>query len=191
MTYLPRAIYLSNDEMAKYILDIPTVGWSWKPVGVTWHNTGIPTLKQWDNYPQGVKDSWGDNLDHYYKFNEHWHAGPHACGTPDEAIVLGEFRANGVHASCFNSDHFGVETVGDFRTGSDDPLTGRGLLSMQSSANIIAALLIRMGWSVMKINFHRECTRDGHPCPGNLVTDDWAIGLVKARMTELKSKVAA
>ena len=188
MTYLPRAIYLDLDDMAKYILAIPATGWSWKPVGVTWHNTGVPTLKQWDNWPKPVCDAWGDNLDHYYKYEERWHAGPHACGTPDKGIVLGDFRANGVHASCFNSDHFGVETVGDFRKGSDDPLSGRGLLSMQSSANIIAALCLRMGWSVMKINFHRECTRDHHACPGDLVTDEWAIGLVKARMGVLKAK---
>lgn len=183
MTYLPRSIYLDLDDMAKFILAIPATGWSWKPVGITWHNTGVPSLKQWDAYPQAVKDAWGDNLDHYYKIDEHWHAGPHACGTPDKGIVLGEFRADGVHASCYNGDHFGIETVGDFRTGGDDPLTGRGLLSMQSSANIIAALCKRMGWEPAKvINFHRSCTRDGHPCPGNLVTDQWAVGLVEARL---------
>ena len=186
MTYLPHTIYLDLDDMAKYILAIPTTGWSWRPVGITWHNTGVPSLKQWEAYPQAVKDAWGDNLDHYYKMNEGWHAGPHACGTPDKGIILGEFRANGVHASCYNGDHFGIETVGDFRTGGDDPLSGRGLLSMQSSANIIAALCKRMGWEPAKvINFHRECKRDGHPCPGNLVTDQWALGLVEARLVEL------
>src|ERR1700722_16701618 len=97
MTYLPHPYYLNADDMAKFILAIPTTGWTWKPVGVTWHNTGVPTLKQWDAYPPAVKAGWGANLDHYYKFNEGWHAGPHACGTPDEGIVLGEFRANGVH----------------------------------------------------------------------------------------------
>ena len=177
--------------MAKYILSIPTTGWTWKPVGVTWHNTGIPTLVEWLKWPLPVRQTWGDNLNHYYKYNERWHAGPHACGTPDSGIILGDFRANGIHSTCFNSDHFGIETVGDFRKGGDDPMCPAGLASMQSSANIIAALCLRMSWSVMKINFHRECTRDKHACPGDLVTDDWAIGLVKARMDILKSKVAA
>jgi len=186
MTYLPRALYLDPDEMAKFILAIPAPGWSWKPVGITWHNTGVPSLKQWDAWPQAVKDAWGDNLDHYYRMNEGWHAGPHACGTPDKGIVLGEFRADGVHASCFNADHFGIETVGDFRSGGDDPLAGRGLLSMKSSANIIAALCKRMGWEPAGVvNFHRECRRDGHACPGDLVTDVWAIRLVEARLAEL------
>jgi hypothetical protein len=120
--------------------------------------------------------------------NEGWHAGPHACGTPDKGIVLGEFRADGVHASCFNADHFGIETVGDFRSGGDDPLAGRGLLSMKSSANIIAALCKRMGWEPAGVvNFHRECRRDGHACPGDLVTDVWAIRLVKAAVEAFQS----
>lgn len=186
MTFLPRAIYLDMDDMVKFILAIPVTGWTWAPKGITWHNTGAPTLREWDDYPQPVKDAWGDNLDHYYRFDEGWHAGPHAAGTPDKGIVLGEFRANGVHASCWNSDRFGIETVGDFRTGSDDPFIGRGLLSMQSSANIVAALCKRMGWQPRAvINFHRECTRDGHACPGNLVTDEWAIRLAETRFAQI------
>jgi hypothetical protein len=186
MTYLPRPIYLSDDDMAKYILAIPTTAWTWKPVGITWHNTGVPSLKEWDAYSDPVKRAWGDNLDHYYKYNERWHAGPHACGTPDFGIVLGDFRANGVHASCFNADHFGFETVGDFRHGGDDPSNGRGLLSMRSSANIIAATCKLLGWEPAKVvNFHRMCTQDGHPCPGDLVPDAWAIGLVEARLKVL------
>lgn len=194
MTFLPHTIYLSLDDMVTYILAIPTTGWSWKPVGITWHNTGNPTLKMWDAYPQAVKNAWGDNLDHYYRTDPttHWHAGPHAAGTPDEGIVLGEFTANGVHSRCYNSDHFGIETVGDFRTGGDDPLTGRGLLSMQSSANIIAALCKRMNWVPGNvINFHRQCTQDHHACPGDLVTDAWALGLVTARLAVLNGSSPA
>ena len=188
MTYLPQPFYLDRDDMVKFILAIPTMGWTWKPVGITWHSVtrGSPNLKQWAAYPQAVKAAWGANLDHYYKTDEGWHAGPHFAGTPDESFVLCEPRANGVHASCFNSDHFGIETVGDFRTGGDDPLSGPGLASMQSSANIIAALCKRMGWEPAKvINFHRDCPRDGHACPGNLVSNTWAIGLVESQLAYL------
>lgn len=191
MTYLPRAIYLNDNDMVQYITEtIPVTGWTWKPVGITWHNTGIPTLKQWDAYPAPVKAAWGDNLEHYYKFNEHWHAGPHFCGTPDGGIALGEMRADGVHASCYNSDHYGIETIGDFRHGSDDPTSPRGLASMRSSANIIAALCQRLRWDPTKvINFHRSCARDGHPCPGDLVSDAWAIGLVVVRLAQLQGRI--
>ncbi len=192
MTYLPRALYLDPYDMTKFILAIPQTGWTWKPAGISWHNTGAPTLAQWDNeYSQPVRDAWGDNYDHYCKFDEGWHAGPHAVGAPDKSIVLGEFRANGVHASCWNSDHFGIETVGDFRHGSDDPLNGRGFLSMQGSANIIASLCKRMGWNPRSvINFHRGCKRDQHACPGDLVADDWAISLVETRFIELGGTIA-
>ena len=186
MSYLPQPYYLNTADMVKWILAIPTSGWTWKPVGVTWHNTGRPTIVQWDAYPEPIKKAWGANLDYYYRFGMGWHAGPHFAATPDDSFVLGEPRANGVHASCFNADHFGVETVGDFRTGGDDPLSGRGLASMENAGNIIAALCKRMGWEPRKvINFHRDCTRDHHACPGNLVTNDWAIGLVETRIVSL------
>lgn len=192
MTFLPHPYYLNTDDMAKFIFAIPVSNWTWKPVGVTWHNSGDPDLKKWAAYPEAVRQAWGANLDHYYKFDKGWHSGPHFAGTPEGAFVLCEPRANGVHASCFNSDHFGIETIGDFRTGGDDPLSGRGLLSMQSSANIIAALCIRMGWNPTKvINFHRDCPKDGHPCPGNLVTDGWALSLVYARLAILNGTAPA
>src|SRR5208282_216456 len=187
--FLPRTLYLDLDEMAKWILAIPTTGWSWSPKEVMWHNTGAPTLYQWDHqYSQTVRDCWGDNYDHYCTINQGWHSGPHFCGAPDKSIVLCEPRANGVHCRCANEIAFGVETVGDFRTGSDDPLTGRGLLSMQASANIIAALCMRMKWdpTAKYITFHRTCIQDHHACPGNLVTDAWAIGLVSTRFATLR-----
>jgi hypothetical protein len=191
MTFLPHAPYLDADEMAKFILAIPETGWTWSPVGVTWHNTASPSLAQWDGWPEAVREAWGDNYDHYCKIDQRWHSGPHFCATPDKSFVLCEPRADGVHASCFNRDHFGVETVGDFRAGADDPLSGRGLAAMQSAANIVAALCLRMGWDPEKaINFHRDCLQDHHPCPGALVTNEWAIGLVKARMVMELSRPA-
>ncbi len=182
--FLPSPYYLDAADMAKFILSIPSTGWTWKPIGITWHNTAAPDISRWSAYPDTVKANWGANYDHYCKFEQGWHSGPHFCATPDKSFVLCEPRADGVHASCFNHDHFGVETVGDFRHGADDPLTGRGLASMQNAANIIAALCKRMGWAdpAKVVNFHRECRQDHHDCPGSLVTADWAIGLVKERM---------
>lgn len=186
MTFLPKSYYLDADDMAKFILSIPTTGWTWAPVGVTWHNTGAPTLSQWDAYPDAVKAGWGGNYDHYCRVDQGWHSGPHFCATPDKSFVLAEPRADGVHASCFNRDHFGVETVGDFRHGSDDPLSGRGLASMKAAANVIAALCLRMGWTPARaVNFHRDCPQDHHACPGDLVTNAWALSLVTGRMGEL------
>jgi N-acetylmuramoyl-L-alanine amidase len=189
VSFLPKPYYLDRDDMVKFVLGIPRTGWTWEPVGITWHNTAAPSLKQWDAYPEAVKEAWGSNYDHYCKFDQRWHSGPHFCATPDNSFVLCEPRADGIHSTCFNSTHFGVETVGDFRHGADDPLSGRGLASMQNAALIIAALCKRMGWAPTRVvNFHRECTRDHHACPGDLVTDDWALRLVVANLTALNKQ---
>ncbi len=184
--FLPRTLYLDAADMAAFIAAIPKSGWTWSPVGITWHNTAEPDLGQWDAWPQRVKEAWGDNYDHYCRFEQRWHSGPHFCATPDRSFVLCEPRADGVHASCFNRTHFGVETVGNFCRGGDDPLTGRGLASMQAAANIIAALCKRMSWTPSKaINFHRQCPADHHDCPGSRVTREWAVGLVESRLASL------
>ena len=114
VAYLPSTLYLHPDEMVADILAIPHTGLSWSPTGGTFHNTAAPSLGQWNTYSPATRLAWGDNLNRYYR-GLGWHAGPHACGTPEGyAIKLGDWRANGVHASCFNSNHYGVETVGNF-----------------------------------------------------------------------------
>ena len=201
MSYLSDALYLTPDQMVADILAIPHAaflpnpnsGRVWSPQGGTWHNTGAPSLGQWNTYSLSEKRNWGNNLNRYYK-GMGWHSGPHACGTPEGyAIKLGDWRADGIHASCWNSTRFGVETVGNFCTGGDDPKSGRGLESMKSTANIFAALCVRFNWKARSaINFHRECEQDHHACPGNLVDDDFAWSLIEERMAEiLKSPVHA
>lgn len=194
MAYLLDALYLTPDRMVADILAIPhgamlpnlSTGRVWAPQGGTWHNTGAPSLGQWNVYSQPQRSAWGNNLNRYYK-GMGWHAGPHACGTPDGyAIKLGDWKADGVHASCWNSTRYGVETVGNFCSGGDDPKSGQGLASMKSTANIFAALCVRFGWEPRKaINFHRECEQDHHACPGNLVDDDFAWSLIEERLVEI------
>ena len=198
MTYLPKAQYLTDNEMIANILAIPATGFKpnpntnriWSPKGVTWHNSGNPGLGLWNKYSEATKLAWGDNLNHYYK-GMGWHSGPHACGTPSGyGIKLCDWQADGIHASCYNEDHFGVETVGNFCTSGDDPTTGDGLAAMQSSANIIAALCVRFNFDVgTQVNFHRECTEDHHACPGNLVTDNFAWNLVIDRVNDIQKSM--
>ena len=195
MTFLPKTLRFTRDEMTSYILAIPQTGFKanpntgviWSPKGVVWHNASIPDLKIWASYTEAQKEAWGDNYDFFCKTVQHWHASPHAMGTPEAwSIVLGDLQADGVHDSCRNSNYFGVETVGNFEVGADDPKTGAGLAAMQASANIIAALCIRFGFDPYRdIDFHRNCLRDKHACPGSLVTDAWAISLVENRIKEI------
>lgn len=199
MAYLVKAEYLTDDQIVADILAIPKIGFKpnpntgriWAPIGVTWHNTGNPGLGLWNGYPEATKSEWGDNLNRYYK-SMGWHSGPHACGTPSGyAIKLCDWLADGIHATCYNEDHFGVETVLNAATGGDDPTTGAGLAAMKSTANIIAALCIRFGWQPLTaVNFHRECSADHHSCPGNLVSNEFALGLVDARIAEIRSEAS-
>ena len=200
MTYLAKAEYLNDEQISADILAIPATGFKpnpnngrvWAPKGVTWHNTGAPSIGQWNTYSDAQKSAWGDNLNNYYR-GMGWHAGPHAVGTPaGYAIKLGDWQADGIHASCWNADHFGIETVGNFCTGGDDPLSGEGLAAMKSSANVIAALCVRFGWEPRAaVNFHRECEADHHSCPGDRVSDEFAWGLVEARIAEIKGTTPA
>lgn len=188
MSFLSNPLRLTADEVVKYVLALDKKALRWAPVGVTWHNAGMPNLKTWAGYPENVKEAWGRNYDFYCHTTQHWHSGPHGMGTPDGwAFILCDLLADGVHASCFNHDHFGFETVGDFSSSADDPLTGPGLAAMQSTTNLIAAICAWLGFDPDKaINFHRECARDGHPCPGSRVTDIAAKSMVRVRLAEIK-----
>lgn len=192
MSFLSNPLRLTADDVVKYVLALDKRALRWRPVGVTWHNAGMPNLKTWAGYPENVKEAWGRNYDFYCHVTNGWHSGPHGMGTPDGwAFVLCDLLADGVHASCFNHDHYGFETVGDFAEGADDPLAGPGLAAMQSTANLIAAVCEWQGFDPdTAINFHRQCARDGHPCPGARVTDVWAKDLVKARLAVIKGMPA-
>jgi len=200
MSFLNPVLRLDRDAMVAYILAIPTTGFRpnpndgvvWAPKGVVWHNTGSPSLGLWDSWPETTRENYINGLNAYYR-KMGWHSGPHAMGTPETwSAVLCDLQADGVHDSCRNADHFGVETVLNAVPGGDDPTTGRGLLAMQASANIIAALCIRFGFDPKTaIDFHRTCTNDHHACPGVLVTNEFAIRLVEARMEEIKSAAPA
>ena len=187
MTFLAKPLRLSRDDMTRYILALDKSRLTWRPLGVTLHNAARPNLKDWAGYSEAQKEAWGANYDSYCKTHNRWHSGPHFMATPDGwSYVLCDPYADGVHASCFNRDHYGVETVGDYALNADDPMTGPGLAAMLASANIVASLCARFGWSAqVAMNFHRQCARDAHSCPGARVTDVWAIGLVATRLREI------
>ena len=196
MTFLADALRLDAADMTKYILAIsdtgflpnPNTGLVWTPKGVVLHNTAVPSLGLWNTYSDVQKSNWGNNLNNYYK-GMHWHSGPHFCGTPESwSVVLCDPLADGVHDTCRNATYFGVETVGNFAPGADDPTQGPGLAALQASVNIIASLCVRFDFDPDNdIDFHRNCKADGHLCPGTLVTDAWAIQLIKAQVTAIKA----
>lgn len=186
MTYLPKALRYERDAMVAAIMAIAP---AWSPKFVVLHNTASPSLAQWKAYSPAQKESWGDNLNAYYR-RMGWHSGPHLAATPEPwSYVLCDLNNDGVHASCFNHVAYGLEMVGDFRPGGDafDPAV------RDSAVNILAALHVRFGWDpdsyiygVRGLHFHCECKADNHACPGAEVSKSDMITRILNRMAEIK-----
>ena len=174
MTYLANPRHYAREDFARYI---DGLSWSkgWRPAFPTLHNTGVPSLVQWLGYGATAQERWGANLNRYYQ-GLGWHAGPHLVCCPDYIWALCDPEQDGVSVSCWNRLTFGIEMVGDYREGGDDPTTGDGLKVVENAVFALATLARKLGWSVGTIvqgvgglHFHRECARDGHPCPGERI----------------------
>jgi len=83
MTFLPKALYLTDAQIADKIL--ATKFSDWKPSFSVVHNTGVPNLKQGEAWGESARTAWGDNLNHYYK-SLGWHSGPFSV--PSNFVIL-------------------------------------------------------------------------------------------------------
>jgi hypothetical protein len=155
---------------------------AWKPQGITLHNTSAPTLAQW--VESGPKhDDRIKNLQSYYE-GLGWHSGPHLFISRNFINGFANILATGVHASCFNSTHLGLEMAGDFD--SEEFNTGDGALVRDNAVFAMAVLCRKLGLDPSKaINFHRECLKDNHACPGSKVSKPDIIYRVQRMMADL------
>ena len=164
---------------------------AWKPAFPTLHNTGVPSLKQWQNMGATPQERWGGNLNNYYK-NMGWHAGPHLVVCPDYVWVLCDVTKSGVSVSCWNSVTFGIEMVGNYEVGGDEFSSGDGAKVRDNAAAVLAILADKVSWGDLAVyvpgakglHFHRECARDHHACPGSKVSK----ADVLARIAALRAK---
>lgn len=163
-----------------YVLTIKWIGW--KPQGIVFHNTGAPTLKQWVEWgPE--HDQRILNLKHLYQDTDHWHAGPHIFSGRSHCTEFTRLTVPGVHASCFNPTHLGIEMPGDF---SVEPFSsGDGALVQDNTAAIAAALYSMLGLTPdlpRAYLFHKDCPADHHNCPGAHVDRTAFRELIKHKM---------
>jgi len=193
MTYLANPRHYGREDFRAYV-DSLTWSKGWRPAFPTLHNTGVPSLAQWLGYGATAQDRWGANLNRYYE-GLGWHAGPHLVCCPDYIWVLCDPEADGVSVSCWNRVTFGIEMVGDYRAGGDDPATGEGAKVIDNAVFALAVLANRLKWQIGNVeegltglHFHRECARDAHACPGDLVNKSDIIGRVVRMMTTLDAK---
>ena len=152
----------------------------WKPSGVTLHNTAGPTLAQWaESGPN--HDARIRNLESYYEQQLGWHAGPHLFISRNWINGFSNILEPGVHASCFNRTHIGIEMVGDFNV--EEFETGDGALVRDNTIFAVVTLMKKLGLNPRTdLNFHIQCAADNHDCPGKNVNRALMIERVAAAM---------
>lgn len=152
---------------------------------ITLHHTAEPSLGQ---RPNGLTIQHIINIREYYKkpkmvkgtMKPGWKAGPHLFIDEDEIFGMCDFAAKGVHAVSFNSTSLGIEVLGSYDIGKEDPKSGRGLRCWKNAAAATKILLDWLGLQKSKhtILFHREDPETSKTCPGTAVTKDWFLDLI-------------
>ena len=185
-TFLEMPLHFTIDEFAKYLGGLPAGGW--RPEFPTLHNTGVPSLKQWEAMGNTPQERWGASLNRYYK-NLGWHAGPHLVVCPAYIWVLCDLTKPGVSVSCWNGETIGIEMVGNYEIGGDDFTSGDGAKERDNAAAVLAILNDKFVWGDLSeftlgargLHFHHDCAADHHACPGSKVTKpDMLARTVKA-----------
>ena len=182
-TFIPHPTHYSLIEFRDMLKGVH-LG-AWHPLFPTLHNTGVPSLAQWLAYGPTPQERWGASLNSYYK-GLGWHAGPHLVVCPDYVWVLCDLTKPGVSVSCWNSETFGIEMVGNYEVGGDDFTIGEGAKVRDNAAAVLAILNEKFDWGdlgdhqvgVRGLHFHRECVKDHHSCPGSRVLWDDMIARI-------------
>lgn len=129
------------------------------------HNTGAPTLKQWQdspaNMPAGIARTQQRlrNVTHGYQ-KQGWRAGPHLFIDQDFIWTFSPLWQPGTHSPSFNRIAWGVEVVGDFDREEWTPK------HRQLVVDAFAILHEWRGLDPGTIKLHKEDTRTTHDCPG-------------------------
>jgi hypothetical protein len=153
------------DAFTAYLATLPPPAWL---KGITFHNTAAPTRAQW----QGMTHV--RNLGIYYRDqvqnpdgSRGWPSGPNlflAAATSFDGIFQGTpVNHPGTHAGPCNSDHLGIEIVGNYN-----------LEPWPAPVNelVYGVLMAVCRWAnvpVAKVVGHRECMPGHTDCPGTKI----------------------
>lgn len=164
-------------DRGEFAAHVGSLRWtSWRPTGICLHNTGAPTLRQWaESGP--AHDQRIANLQHYYE-GLGWHAGPAAFVSRSHITEFSGFLAPGVHSTCFNRTHLGIEMAGDFSTEAFS--SGDGAMVRDTAVFALATLFKALKLDPHGLAFHKDCARDHHDCPGRFVSKPDVIARVVA-----------
>ena len=179
----------TREELLAHVTALPPIHWA---RFITLHNTGSPTLEQWEaggtTPAQRIK-----NLQHYYEVNEHWHAGPHLFIDREHIWGFTDLTVSGVHASCFNGGAIGIEMVGDYSVETFDPhVCDNAVFAMGGIHRKLGIRPDGLVYGKSGLHLHKDCRRDHHDCPDKHVDRADMVERVLAAIAELdKGEVAA
>ena len=104
------------------------------------------------------------NLEHYYRDEQKWSAGPHLFIADDLIWVLTPLTTSGRHSPSWNAISWGVEMVGEYQIEDFGDAVRDNTLAALTTLHALAGL------DPNKLRFHKEDPITTHKtCPGRKV----------------------
>lgn len=176
MSYTNIGKVWTPESFGQYLKTIKKPDWA---KAVCLHHTAAPSLAQ---RPKGWTIQHMENMRDFYK-GMGWKSGPHLYTDEDQVFGMTPLVETGVHAVSFNRSAIGIEALGHYSKGGEDPKSGRGLQVWLTTAAITRQLL---DWLWLPVNektvlFHRDDPKTSKDCPGSQISKDWIISLINQR----------
>jgi N-acetylmuramoyl-L-alanine amidase len=136
----------------------------WQPSFIVLHNTGSPSLT---DRPSGFTNQHMLNLEHYYKVQQGWTAGPHLFVDDRRIWAFTPLTSPGTHSPSWNKLTLGIEMLGNYDKDVFDK--GRGLKVQRNTIAAMASLCAVLKLDPQEMRLHREDPLTTHACPGSKV----------------------
>lgn len=165
------------DSFGEYLKTLKKPNWA---KAVCLHHTAIPSLAQ---RPKGWTIQHIENMREFYK-GMGWRSGPHLYTDEDQVFGMTPLTETGVHAVSFNRSAIGIEALGNYSKGGENPFSGRGLEVWKLTAQITRHIL---DWLSLPANektvlFHRDDPKTSKDCPGSQVDKKWILSLINQNL---------
>jgi hypothetical protein len=164
---------------------------NWKPSVIIWHNTGLPTIQQWEkSYQDDLKRKLEpgitriNSLEHWFKIKQGWKSAPHWFVYKDKVWAFTPSNKKGTGSPSWNGTGIHIEMIADFSKEDDD--SGDGLLIKNNTIALTAMLCDKIGLkpesgevisekpfrTTGTIFLHKQDPRTTHDCPGHDIAVD-------------------
>lgn len=174
----------TKDEFTHYVEEVVAPKLVWRPQGVVLHNTGSPTLAQFNRGPHGPISDQQRILNSVPDWQKRGFSGaPHLYILPGRIVSANPLWKKGTHSPSWNSTFWGIEMAGDFDREAFPPET------KDYALHALACLYAALGKepSNSSFHFHKEDPATTHKgCPGkNVGTKVQWIADIHSRMSFL------